>query len=564
MTGSAKELFPNRRKAVFFVSFVLTFQALTVLAEDAMSLEDEYLLPVEKKNSLFDLYNSRQQLPNMASHDAFSSMTSNVNDNLPYDINMMDIDIANNRQERAVEGCGDGIDQCSDPLLNNCTGPFARCIELDFGFECGCQEPYEWNTKAWTCVWKMYPFGNAASASAITGDDVTERLEVSAGIPFYRRKHTRIFIGSNGVVSFGRRYNPIVMEFPPDRRSVLCPYCADVDVSVTNTGSITYRLYDKNDANNDAQVGQVLQRASRDVETYTRAARFAASQVLIVTWYKVPKYGSDFPEIDYVTFQLVLVTDGETTYAMYIYNEMNWIPDWDPIVIGYGENWNSRTVSVSGTRGAYGRRNIGGSRGQSGFYIFRVGFVESYAQKCRNWFAGQVMEYYTNRFYYDDLPDCPCTVRRLRFDRRWRRIWGVTRNRLRCTTLNLNWNFYPMGKMCCYRNGIFVENGVNAGYAFRYHQWYSWAEHYVSDTLGKNYCCDRSNFCPLFHTIRPAGQCSRTSVFRQGGGFGDPHVATLDGKTFIFNGHGEYILINIAEVNMTFDLQARTGQADNG
>lgn len=43
--------------------------------------------------------------------------------------------------------------------------------------------------------------------------------------------------------------------------------------------------------------------------------------------------------------------------------------------------------------------------------------------------------------------------------------------------------------------------------------------------------------------------------------WGDPHFKTLDGKTFIFNGLGEYTLLKLRAENVSFDLQARTERA---
>lgn len=49
--------------------------------------------------------------------------------------------------------------------------------------------------------------------------------------------------------------------------------------------------------------------------------------------------------------------------------------------------------------------------------------------------------------------------------------------------------------------------------------------------------------------------------FLAGTFWGDPHFNTLDGKNFTFNGLGEYSLLNIETVNVTFYLQARTERA---
>ncbi|KAH3847198.1 hypothetical protein DPMN_089515 [Dreissena polymorpha] len=43
--------------------------------------------------------------------------------------------------------------------------------------------------------------------------------------------------------------------------------------------------------------------------------------------------------------------------------------------------------------------------------------------------------------------------------------------------------------------------------------------------------------------------------------WGDPHMRTLDGMNYTFNGHGEYVLLSIQTSNVTFSLQARTERA---
>ena len=45
-----------------------------------------------------------------------------------------------------------------------------------------------------------------------------------------------------------------------------------------------------------------------------------------------------------------------------------------------------------------------------------------------------------------------------------------------------------------------------------------------------------------------------------GGGFGDPHISTLDGKTYTFNGYGEYVLLRIPSAQL--DIQSRTERAN--
>ena len=44
----------------------------------------------------------------------------------------------------------------------------------------------------------------------------------------------------------------------------------------------------------------------------------------------------------------------------------------------------------------------------------------------------------------------------------------------------------------------------------------------------------------------------------KGGGTGDPHIRTLDGTQYTFNGHGEYIMVMVESINANFTIQGRT------
>lgn len=57
-----------------------------------------------------------------------------------------------------------------------------------------------------------------------------------------------------------------------------------------------------------------------------------------------------------------------------------------------------------------------------------------------------------------------------------------------------------------------------------------------------------------------------TLQFYSGINFGDPHITTLDGFDYTFNGYGEYTMIKINTSTTSFTLQARTELAttENG
>lgn len=44
--------------------------------------------------------------------------------------------------------------------------------------------------------------------------------------------------------------------------------------------------------------------------------------------------------------------------------------------------------------------------------------------------------------------------------------------------------------------------------------------------------------------------------------WGDPHIKTLDGGEYTFNGWGEYTMITLTSSDLSFTLQGRTGLAE--
>ncbi|XP_030845287.1 mucin-like protein [Strongylocentrotus purpuratus] len=91
--------------------------------------------------------------------------------------------------------------------------------------------------------------------------------------------------------------------------------------------------------------------------------------------------------------------------------------------------------------------------------------------------------------------------------------------------------------------------------------YYSWIER---DVLPRFYCCGLAggNFCNLYESRRPRSNCWGYRQPWFGWFWGDPHINTLDGRKYTFNGLGEYTTIAYSHGD-PFMLQARTGKAFN-
>ena len=113
------------------------------------------------------------------------------------------------------------------------------------------------------------------------------------------------------------------------------------------------------------------------------------------------------------------------------------------------------------------------------------------------------------------------------------------------------------GQQCCYRKDgslNFGEPGGGTGdrysptVEFWLHQWY--------DVVPWVACCKLAeDSCNKYYKHRPSDDCSDYIPPDAGQGSGDPHITTLDGKMFTFNGAGEFLMASTTLHNVT--IQAR-------
>ena len=123
---------------------------------------------------------------------------------------------------------------------------------------------------------------------------------------------------------------------------------------------------------------------------------------------------------------------------------------------------------------------------------------------------------------------------------------------------------------CCYAQTFFffgLSGGSlllgppSGGAAHRYHPWINGLEHWRLDIVPFQHCCVDSSLCHLYFERRPSIGCFNFLPPFFTIGRGDPHVQTLDGRDYTFNGLGEYMIFK--SVNDSFVFQGRT-QLVNG
>ncbi|XP_070175148.1 fibrillin-2-like, partial [Littorina saxatilis] len=193
-------------------------------------------------------------------------------------------------------------------------------------------------------------------------------------------------------------------------------------------------------------------------------------------------------------------------------------------------------------------------------------------QECVKWYYRNIDAYKRGlSLFRSSLPRCPCT---------FSGIWERTRTRWTFSRVKLSgavcyvaspsssfW-FYPYNQECCYLFNNLIQTPPNAGSALAYNPVFTNLRplHFIEDRKAHSDCCIESSssyHCDLYYKLRPiTGSCQRRTPFRRASCLGDPHITTLDERQYTFNGLGEYTLISIQTVNVTFTFQGRTGQVE--
>ncbi|GFO27398.1 nidogen-1, partial [Plakobranchus ocellatus] len=158
----------------------------------------------------------------------------------------------------------------------------------------------------------FYPFGTRNSDTILNpGDDTSsDRIDLAVPIIFYNKSYSSLYVNMNGQVSFGARFPdyrpdfkiPVGQAFP-----FIAIFLADVDTS--RSGRVYYRYTNEY---------EIRGRAAVDVKAYfSRFGDYMPTGLFIVTWDRVGYFSAQVDKLN--TFQLVLMTDGVNSFALFHY-----------------------------------------------------------------------------------------------------------------------------------------------------------------------------------------------------------------------------------------------------
>ncbi|PVD26094.1 hypothetical protein C0Q70_13762 [Pomacea canaliculata] len=164
----------------------------------------------------------------------------------------------------------------------------------------------------------FYPYGpRQGDESLPPADDIsTDEIQLSVPIVFFNSSFSSIYVNLNGHVSFESEVPAYRGDLAlPFGLKLIAPFMADIDTRIS--GRVYYR---------EARDQETLQRAATDIHNhFLGKVFFRPSTAFIVTWEKVGYYRQQSDKVN--TFQLVIVTDGESSFAIFQYLDggMQWI-----------------------------------------------------------------------------------------------------------------------------------------------------------------------------------------------------------------------------------------------
>ncbi|XP_052241381.1 uncharacterized protein LOC127851584 [Dreissena polymorpha] len=436
-------------------------------------------------------------------------------------------------------------------------------------------------------IMPLLPFGKDEGDIIMDQDDCSEPIIFSPGIPVFKRMRRSMHVCRCGLISFDKKYRnnkpvpadsgklDIIEPTLEITDPVVAAYFADIHVD--KTSSVSYRTYDiLNNYPYTARATEDIRVLESLIKRVENISSFDAGFVLIATWNSVKPKALAFNRNNQATFQLAIVSNGERTYSVTIYGHelMNWAQssteETISLWIGHaGENGATFNHLFSFKPPALWMDTGTKSGGISGLLLKNIDENDSAfshnAVDCINGYNKNRNRKQTLQVYSQRLPTCPCAVHLARWDPWfWQIRWRMhDSNDIICVDMIPGETYKPFGKSCCYyRTSLtFVDMQPLSGGFLISHPSFSPRDHEINDVIMKEKCCTTSEYCDLYYQLHPIGTCYTVSPYNFGSFWGDPHMRTLDGMNYTFNGVGEYVLLNIDTHNITFSLQARTERA---
>ncbi|XP_066096987.1 mucin-4 isoform X13 [Saccopteryx bilineata] len=338
-----------------------------------------------------------------------------------------------------------------------------------------------------------------------------------------------------------------------DYPAVVAPFWDNADFS-SRRGTIFYQEYE---TLYDDYKPALVQQVESWIGKFTNTWNYKARWTLKVTWVNAPAYPAQ-RNFRTNTYQAILSTDGSRSFALFLYQSggMQWDVSQhldNEVLMGFssGDGYykNSPLTSQPAWEKYRPDQFLNSNSGLRGLQVYQLHREErpNYRLKCLQWLKRQPQ---WHSWGWNHI-SCPCSWQQGVWDFRFQHIhigwWGLSSRQL-CS-------------FSSWRGGVCCSYGPWGELLQGWRVWSPW--HLEQELEPWNWCCrwnDRPSFCALYQQRRPHISCLGYQPPRPAWMFGDPHITTLDGANYTFNGLGDFLLVRARDGNSSFLLQGRTAQ----
>ncbi len=148
-----------------------------------------------------------------------------------------------------------------------------------------------------------------------------------------------------------------------------------------------------------------------------------------------------------------------------------------------------------------------------------------------------------------DVPPCPCNFAQANSDFNFilSNAWLDLYHPGAVNCFRSSSRTSESGQQCCYdKDGNIIVGPPGGGTEDTYSPdgLTDTSRHFLYDVVPWFACCYFSDQCDKYYLYRKSDDCSEYNPPRPAKCVGDPHMTTLDGKEFTFNGAGEFLMID--------------------
>ncbi|RNA04010.1 nidogen and EGF-like domain-containing 1 isoform X2, partial [Brachionus plicatilis] len=193
-------------------------------------------------------------------------------------------------------------------------------------------------------------------------DGFSPQITLEIPFIFFQDNYTTLYVGYNGQITLKDDIDGLWNgEFPNTFSIIIAPFMTDINIQ--RNGSIYYRVL------NEADKGYLFFLSELVVSYGGESPNFLAKEGLIVTYYNVANYYPWFSSQTTNTFQVILLSDGKTSYALFYYEDLNWQ---DSTVVGFNSGFGNYVLLPGSTTADVLNLVNTSNVGLNGAWIYKV------------------------------------------------------------------------------------------------------------------------------------------------------------------------------------------------